>query len=125
MRREHVSNHLGERLSPEQVETFLRLARDAFNLSGFIVGSATHTVPDFWQLELIGHEAHLDAIRSVLNEIATTDYKGPHPPTERTGEPKCKNERMYQFVWKSACFGGKWMYVKFCMKDNRLVLLRI
>ena len=32
---------------------------------------------------------------------------------------------MIQFAWNSACFGEMRMYVKFCLKDSRFILLRI
>jgi hypothetical protein len=33
--------------------------------------------------------------------------------------------RMRQFVWISACFENKQMCVKFCVHDDRLLLLRL
>jgi hypothetical protein len=115
----------GEKLSTEKVESFLRRARHAFSTSDFIAGSAKHTSSDFSELELIGHEDQLNAISRVLNELSVEHYCGPEPPNHKSGEPKCKGARMMQFVWKSTCFSGKEMCVKFCMVGERLAVLRI
>ena len=115
----------GERLPIEKVESFLRRARQAFDNSGFITGSARHTSSDFSELELIGHEDQLEAVSRVLNELRAEHYCGPDPPNQKSREPKCKGARMMQFVWASNCFLGKKMCVKFCMVGERLAVLRI
>lgn len=115
----------GRKLSHEEVEVVLRRARADFNAYGFVVGSPWHTSQDFQELGLFSHEEQLDALGSVLDEIAANHYCGPHPPDHLSGEPKCRGARMVQFAWNSECFEGKWMYVKFCLKDSRFVLLRI
>lgn len=114
-----------KRLSAEQVERALHGARDAFRRSDFIAGSPTHASGDFEALGLISHEEQSAAIGRALDEISQADYKGPHPPNHISGEPKCKGDRMLQFVWQSACFAGKRMYLKFCIKYDRFILLRI
>lgn len=124
MRREGAKR-LPARLSTEQVEVFLRRARTAFTNSNFIVGSLTHTAPDFQELGLIGSEDQGFAIGSVLDEISAPCYCGPDPPNHISKEPKCKGAVMVQFVWNSACFKGLKMYVKFCMVGDRLAVLRI
>jgi hypothetical protein len=115
----------GKKLSGEEVARQLRRARQYFANSGFAVGSPSHISDDFSQLLLISHEEQTEALRKVLDEISPDHYNGPHPPDHISREPKCKGERMLQFTWPSACFGGKRMYVKFCLKDNRLYLVRI
>jgi hypothetical protein len=115
-----------EMLSPAQVEAFLRRARQAFKSRDFINGSAKNTSSDFWALELISHEDQCAAIGKVLDEIQSSDYRGPHPPNQESKEPKVKGATMLQFVWTSACFKGTEMYFKFCMADReRLAVLRI
>lgn len=120
-----MSKPSGSRLSAEEVEKVLRRARQYFSTSDFLVGSPYHTSADFEALLLISHEEQKDALRKVLEEISPECYNGPHPPDHISGEPKCKGERMHQFWWTSACFEQKRMYVKFCLKGNRFVLLRI
>ena len=115
----------GRRLSHAEVEVVLRRARTDFDAYGFVVGSPLHTSQDFQELGLFSHEEQLDAIGSVLDEVSACDYRGPHPPDHLSKEPKCKGARMIQFAWNSACFEGRRMYVKFCLKDGRFVLLRI
>ena len=117
----------GRRLSPDEVEKSLRLAREAFERSGFVVGSPNNTSQDFQQLGLYGHEEQMDAIRMALAEVSAGDYCGPDPPNHLSKEPKCAGERMIQFSWKSTCFGNKRavMYLKYCLMDNRFCLLRI
>jgi hypothetical protein len=115
----------GKRLSPEEVAAILRRARQYFDASDFIVGSPLHTSADFQELSLFSHEEQKDALQEVLREVSPEFYCGPHPPDHLAGEPKCKGERLIQFSWQSECFNGKQMYVKFCLKHNRLILLRI
>lgn len=117
----------GKILSQIEVEKFLRLAREWFERSGFVAGSPINTSSDFQALGLYGHEEQMDAVRNALNEISASDYCGPHPPTHISGEPKCAGERMVQFTWNSKCFGDKRprMYLKYCLKNNRFILLRI
>jgi len=69
----------------------------------------------------------MDAIRKALDEVSERNYCGPHPPEHISGEPKCVGARMLQFSWTSECFGDKraQMYLKYCLKDNRFILLRI
>ena len=113
------------RLTDEDVAKFLSQAREAFMRSGFIVGSLKHTIPDFQILNLVTSEDHQETIHAVLNELEVTQYNGPHPPDHISGEPKCKGARMLQFVWNSACFENKLMYIKLCMVNGRLAVLRI
>lgn len=121
-----MSTDPGERLSREEVERLLRRAREAYIRRGFMVGSPKHTIQDFGELKLISHEDQLNAIDTALKEISADDYKGPHPPRHKSKEPKCKGARMLQFAWNSKCFEGvERMYVKFCLADDRFVLLRI
>lgn len=117
----------GRRLSPGEVEKFLRLAREAFARSGFVAGSPSNTSQDFQALGMYGHEEQMDAIRNALNEVSASDFCGPDPPKHISREPKCAGERMIQFSWTSTCFGDKRpvMYLKYCLKDNRFYLLRI
>ena len=115
----------GEELSAEQIESFLRRARLSFAKWDFVVGSLKHTIADFRELELISHDEQCIALGRILSEIDQGSYRGPHPPNHKSREPKCKGGRMMQFVWNSDCFGGREMYVKFCMVDERLVVLRI
>lgn len=120
-----MPNDRGRRLSAEEVERLLRRARTDFKASGFLVGSPLHTSQDFQDLGLVAHDDQLEAIGRVLDEISSDHYCGPHPPQHLSSEPKCKGKRMIQFSWTSACFGNASMYVKFCLKDDRFVLLRI
>jgi len=120
-----VARDSGRRLSSAEVESILRRARADFDALGFVVGSPLHTSQDFQELGLFSHEEQLDAIGSALHEISVGDYNGPHPPNHLSREPKCDGARMIQFVWSSACFEGRRMYLKFCLKDSRFVLLRI
>lgn len=115
----------GGKLSREEVEVVLRRARADFNAYGFVVGSPLHTFQDFQELGLFSHEEQLDTIGSVLDEIAACAYCGPHPPDHVSKEPKCRGARMIQFAWNSECFDRRRMYLKFCLKDSRFVLLRI
>ena len=115
----------GRKLSCEEVDKLLRRARADFDAFGFVVGSPWHTSQDFQELGLFSHEEQLDAVGSVLDEVSADCYCGPHPPNHLSGEPKCGGARMIQFAWNSACFSGNRMYVKFCLKDSRFVLLRI
>jgi hypothetical protein len=122
-----VAKTPGGRLSPREVEKSLRLARQLFKSSGFVVGSPSNTSQDFQALGLYGYEEQMDAVGKALGEISESDYCGPHPPHHLSGEPKCAGARMVQFSWTSACFGDNRakMYLKYCIKDNRLILLRI
>jgi hypothetical protein len=120
-----AGSRFGEELSAEQVESFLRRAWSSFEKSGFIAGSPKNTVADFYNLELISHDDQLTAIGCILSEIEKGNYRGPHPPNQKSKEPKCKEAKMLQFVWHSTCFKGKEMYFKFCMVDERLAVLRI
>jgi hypothetical protein len=120
-----LSKNSDERLSPDEVGKMLRRARQYFAASGFIAGSPTHAFEDFQELKLISHEEQENVLGRVLEEISPADYRGPHPPDHISGEPKCKGARMVQFSWNSVCFRKKAMYVKFCLKNDRFVLLRI
>jgi hypothetical protein len=115
------------RLSPSEVEKSLRLAKLAFARSGFVAGSPSNISQDFQELGLYGHQEQMDAIRKALGEVSERDYNGPHPPHHVSGEPKCQGLRMIQFAWSSTSFGEKSrrMYLKYCIKDNRFILLRI
>ena len=117
----------GGKLSPSEVEKSLRLARQLFASSGFVVGSPSNTSPDFQELGLYGYEEQMDAVRKALSEISQSDYCGPDPPHHISREPKCAGARMFQFSWTSTCFVDKRakMYLKYCIKDNRFILLRI
>ena len=115
----------GEVLSLEKVESFLRHARQIFPSRDFVVGSTTHTISDLHELELVEWEEQVAVLTKVLAEICAENYIGPHPPRHLSDEPRCKGARMLQFKWTSACFDGNRMYVKFCIVDERLVLLRI
>lgn len=115
----------GEILSSEKVDSFLRRARQIFPKRDFIIGSLKHTISDLRALELVDYEEQKLALVAILGEISADCYHGPHPPSHVSDEPKCKGARMMQFHWNSACFGGRRMYVKFCIVDERLVLLRI
>ncbi len=88
-------------------------------------GSPQNTASDFYNLTLISHDEQLSAIESVLGEISAVNYRGPYPPNNKSREQKCKGAVMLQFVWHSDCFGGKEMCFKFCVVDQRLVVLRI
>jgi hypothetical protein len=112
-------------LSSEQVEKLLRRARAAISQKKLAVGSPTHTVPDLWALELVTEEDQLEAMAESLGEITHQDYSGPDPPNHLSGEPRCKGERMLQFVWKSTYFKGRRMCIKFCLQDDYFVLIRI
>jgi hypothetical protein len=101
-----VARDSGGKLSREEVEVVLRRARADFNAYGFVVGSPLHTFQDFQELGLFS-------------------YCGPHPPDHVSKEPKCRGARMIQFAWNSECFDRRRMYLKFCLKDSRFVLLRI
>lgn len=78
------------KLSPAEVEKYLRLAREYFAMSGFVVGSPVHTSQDFQELGLYGYEEQRDAIRKALEEVRAEHYSGPDPPTHISGEPKLK-----------------------------------
>ena len=112
-------------LSPEQVESFLNRARNIFPKDDFIVGSLKHTTSDLHELQLVEYEEQKAALEAVLAEIGAGDYCGPHPPKHISDEPKCKGTRMMQFTWTSGRFGGRKMYVKMCIANERLALLRI
>jgi hypothetical protein len=76
-------------------------------------------------LELVDYEEQVRVLTEVLAEIGADNYNGPHPPKQLSDEPRCKGAKMMQFNWTSTCFDGRKMYVKLCIVDERLVLLRI
>lgn len=114
-----------DRLTREDVQKQLRRARECFTRTQFIVGSPLHTSSDFQELGLVSHDDQLDAIKTILSEISENVYNGPHPPNHKSGELKCKGATMLQFAWDSKCFDGSRMYFKFCINQDRLVVLRI
>jgi hypothetical protein len=61
-----VQNKSAGRLSSEEVEKFLRLAKNSFHASGYVVGSPQHTAQDFWELGLISSEDQTNAINKVF-----------------------------------------------------------
>ena len=112
-------------LSREQVVTQLRMAKEAIKRSGFIVGSPKWTSSDFQALELFNTNEQYSALSVALDEVTPDDYNGPHPPNHLSKEPKCSGLRMLQFAWSSRRFGSRRMYLKFCLSDNRFVLIRL
>ena len=118
------------KLTQAQVSTQLRLAAEAFDRSNFVSGGLK-LIEDFQKLDLVMFEEQTECIANVLREIKAEHrtspgcYRGPHPPTHISGEPRCAGERMLQFVWDSAHLNNRRMYVKFCLSSGRLVLLRI
>ena len=82
------------------------------------------TLPaEFEALELFSYEEQCERIAKALHEISPGDYAGPDPPDHISGEPKCRGQRMFQFVWNSACCSHKQMCLKFCIVNNRFILL--
>ena len=63
----------------------------------------------------------------LLEEKRAEHYSGPDPPTHISGEPKLKANGWFRFSWTSTSFGVKsaQMYLNYCLKNNRLYLLRI
>lgn len=111
-------------LTPQEVATKIRLAREYFQLRGYVAGQ--HLPSDFTKLDLILPEEKEEGIRSVLSEITPDCFNGPHPPNHLAGEPKASGLRMVQFAWPSNCFDRKRMYLKFCLSpSSRLFLLRL
>jgi hypothetical protein len=122
-----VAKTPGGKPSLPEVEKSLRIARQLFASSGFVVGSPSNTSQDFQALGMYGYEEQMDAVRKALSEISASDYSGPDPPHHISRELKCAGARMVQFSWTSTCFGDERarMYLKYCIKDNRFILLRI
>lgn len=115
------------RLSQQQVLAYIRRARQAFQRSGYVMGSLKLS-EEFRALDLITGDEQRDGIDGVLNEISSEHYGGPHPPEHIAGEPICKGARMLHFVWSSARFRRR-MYFKFCLSGKagreRLVILSL
>ena len=111
-------------LTPEQIATQIRLARQFFARTGYVAGG--NLPSDFTDLNLFLPEEKEEIIESTLSEIAPEYCNGPHPPNHLAGEPKASGLRMVQFAWPSNCFDKKRMYLKFCLSpESRLILLRL
>ncbi|MGC9972884.1 MAG: hypothetical protein ABSE56_20070 [Bryobacteraceae bacterium] len=116
-----------DRLSAQQVLAQIRRARQAFQRTGYVMGSLK-LAAEFRALDLITGDEQREGIEGVLDEISSEDYRGPHPPRHIAGEPISKGARMLGFVWSSARFRQR-MYFKFCLSGKagreRLVVLSL
>ena len=120
---------MAKSLTSAQVSTQIRLAIKAAE-SGFTAGSVKLST-EFSKLGLVSYQEQEELLKNVLQEIALEHqtnpscYNGPYHPYDLSKEPKCKGIRMLQFVWNSNCCNRQKMFVKFCLHENRLVLLSV
>lgn len=122
--------HVG-RLPANRVLAYIRRARAAFGRRPDSPYQASQDLgDDFRKLNLFTLEDQIETIRACLQEITPEQYAGPDPPDHLACEPKCRGERLLQFVYASPFFKGKRMCFKFAINASgrsveRLVVVRL